>query len=128
MNDNKIINGIAEMEALIARSSVSGETKAKLSKELDLSFKDFCEFQTLKSAFIGDKLTMEEAQTIYNLLGTAPEHFNKQPPPVKICLTHTFAMLLKSAILIKSNSLSPAEKKLNRYWLPNLRKILAQNS
>ena len=63
---------------------------------LDLTFKEYCRFQELKSlAAVEGALTLEEAQTVYTLLGVTPECFNRQDYAVKAVLTLLFARLLK---------------------------------
>lgn len=69
-----------------------------LSRNLDMDLEEFAKFQTLKSAYMGSKLTEEEAQTIYGYLGETPDHFNGQPLPVKMVLTQIFSELLSARI------------------------------
>ncbi len=73
-------------------------TQAKIEenrKLLDMKMDEFCVFQNIKSAASLDgTLTVEEAQTIYQLLGSTPETFNKQPLAIKLALTKVFEELL----------------------------------
>jgi hypothetical protein len=60
---------------------------------------EYAKFQELKShAFAMGKLTQEEAQTIYGLLGETPAHFNRQSIEVKVVLTQIFKELLGARI------------------------------
>ena len=92
---NRIISGIEKAKTAIAAKNLSEQRLAELHKAMDMEFSEYCRFQTLKSAAMGTKLNLEEAQTIYVYLGNTPEHFNQQPLPVKWVLTEVFASLLK---------------------------------
>ena len=91
---NRVIFGIARMKDRILEKNLPSSKLEEVSKSLDLSFDEFCRFQELKSAFMGSALTMEEAQTIYEYLGTSPEYFNTQRLEVKAVLTQIFQELL----------------------------------
>jgi len=41
------------------------------------------------------QLTLDEAQSVYSLLGETPDHFNRQPVEVKSVLTQIFGELLQ---------------------------------
>ena len=92
---NRITNGIQKAAKLIADKQLTPEKISEMSKSLDMELREYCTFQTRKSAFVGTKLTLDEATTIYGCLGNTPEHFNKQPLEVKWVLTEVFASLLK---------------------------------
>jgi len=92
---NRILNGIAKANAAIAAKALSPEKLATMAKSMDMAHDEYCRFQTLKSAAVGTKLTLDEAQTVYGFLGNTPEHFNEQPIAVKWVLTEVFASLLK---------------------------------
>lgn len=92
---NRITLGIERANALIAKKAFQPEKVAEISKSMDMALDEYCRFQTLKSAAVGSKLTLDEAQMIYAFLGTTPEHFNAQPLAVKWVLTEVFASLLK---------------------------------
>ena len=67
----------------------------ELDRNLDMEVGEFCRFQELKSlAMLEGKLTQDEAQSVYALLGNTPEHFNGQPVAVKSVLTQIFGELL----------------------------------
>ena len=92
---NRILIGIDRARAAIAKKNLSPEKTAELSKSMDMEFADYATFQTRKSAAVGTKLTLDEAQTVYGFLGNTVEHFNKQPLAVKWVLTEVFASLLR---------------------------------
>jgi hypothetical protein len=93
---NRITVGIDKTKAAIDAQSFSAEKMADLSKKMDMELGEYCRFQTLKSAAaLNGKLSQDEAITIYALLGTTPEYFNRQPLEVKVVLTQVFASLLK---------------------------------
>jgi hypothetical protein len=96
---NRILNGIERATAQIAKKGLSPEKTAEVSKNMDMAFDEYCRFQTLKSAAVGGKLTLDEANTIYGFLGNTPEHFNQQPLPVKWVLTEVFVALLNQKIM-----------------------------
>ena len=92
---NRIEAGITKCQTKIEAKNYPPEKLAALHKAMDMDFNEYCRFQTLKSAHVGNKLTLDEAQSIYVYLGNAPEFFNEQPLPVKYVLTEVFAALLK---------------------------------
>lgn len=92
---NRILVGIDRANAAIEKKNLSPEKLASTSKAMDMQLDEYCRFQTLKSAAVGTKLTLDEAQTIYGFLGNTPEQFNQQPLAVKWVLTEVFASLLK---------------------------------
>jgi len=94
---NRILAGIERAKAAIASKNLPAEKLAEVSSNMDMELDEYCRFQELKSiAVCNGKLTLDEAQTVYNFLGNTPEHFNKQPLAVKVVLTQVFASLLKA--------------------------------
>lgn len=96
---NRIIETIGKTEKQIAaRVSTGTVTQAQvdsLRDKLDMPLDEFISFQELKSiAMMHNKLTFDEATTVYAYLGNSPEHFNSQDIAVKIVLTKVFAELL----------------------------------
>ena len=83
------------MKAQVASKNLPAEKLAEISKSLDMDLHEYSVFQTRKSALVGVKLSLEEANTIYGYLGNTVEHFNSQPVEVKATLTQVFAELLK---------------------------------
>jgi len=78
---------------------ITEERVAELHKSLDMDFTEFARFQELKSlAMLEGRLTQDEAQTIYALLGETPDHFNRQPVEVKSVLTQIFGELLEKSV------------------------------
>lgn len=79
-----------------ADGRLTQEALGNLNKTLDMDLEEFVKFQELKSlAFASNKLTLDEAQLIFNLLGGTPDHFNGQPVEVKVVLTGLFTELLR---------------------------------
>lgn len=100
---NRITAAIARKTAEIAARIESGKTTQAqadtTAKALDLDLGEYVKFQELKSlAVANEKLTLDEGQTIYALLGNTPSVFNKQPIAVKAVLTGLFGELLKAHI------------------------------
>lgn len=100
---NRVTAAIAKAEARIqsrlAEGIITTEKVNELDRNLDMEAGEFCRFQDLKShAMLEGRLTQEEAQTIYALLGNTPEHFNGQPVAAKSVLTQIFGELLASRI------------------------------
>lgn len=101
---NRIEMGIAKMEQNIEnRLKNNLTTKVDLEKlhvKLDMDFEEYIKFQEVKSlAYVEGKLTLEEANTIYNLLGTRVCTFNNQPLAIKVVLNSVFTELMASKIL-----------------------------
>ena len=99
-NNNRITAAIERQRINIADRIKKGlTTKAKVNQmhsDLDLDIEEFCKFQETKSlAFAMNKMTLAEASTLYNLLGTVPTVFNAQPIEVKVVLTQVFSELLE---------------------------------
>lgn len=100
---NRVTAAIAKAEARIqsrlAEGIITTEKVNELDRNLDMEVGEFCRFQDLKShAMLEGKLTQDEAQSVYALLGNTPEHFNGQPVAVKSVLTQIFGELLASRI------------------------------
>lgn len=98
---NRVINGINKATAVLAERLQSGAvTQAQLDelhKNLDMSFSEYCRFQELKSlASMNGKLSLDEAQTIYGMIGEDPSTYNALPLANKIVITEVFGELLKS--------------------------------
>jgi hypothetical protein len=94
---NRVLAAIERRrKVLIKEKGAAKEVLDKLHKDLDLSFEEYVVFQDTKSlAQMHGKITLEEAQTIYNYLGeSGPDNFNKQPLEVKVVLTMMFQELM----------------------------------
>jgi hypothetical protein len=97
---NRVTAAIQNAKARIAERLKSGiiteDRVAELDKGLDMDFAEFARFQELKSlAHMEGQLTLDEAQSVYSLLGETPDHFNRQPVEVKSVLTQIFGELLQ---------------------------------
>jgi hypothetical protein len=100
---NRVIAAIERANTRIAErlktGAVTEERVAELDKGLDMDLAEFARFQELKShAMLEGRLTQDEAQTIYALLGETPDHFNAQPVQVKSVLTQIFGELLEKSV------------------------------
>ena len=103
---NRVFDAIQRMEKQIADRLATGQTTKsaidKLHKTLDMSFDEYCKFQELKSlAVANEKITLDEGQYIYMMLGNIPDHFNNQPIAVKVVLTKIYEELLRARIVTK---------------------------
>jgi len=93
---NRIEAGVIRMRKQIADRNVPQATLDSLHKSLDLAFIDYCSLQDVKSqAFAGGTLTLDEANYVYGILGTTPDHFNRQPLAEKVIITQLAGELLK---------------------------------
>ena len=85
----------ARIQRRLAEGIITTDKVNELDRNLDMEVGEFCRFQELKSlAMLEGKLTQDEAQSVYALLGNTPEHFNGQPVAVKSVLTQIFGELL----------------------------------
>lgn len=96
---NRIIEGIAKVKAAIEERIAQGLTTQEqvdeLSRTLDMDMTMYCDFQNRKSiASMDGRLSLEEAQTIYSLIGETPSKFNSLPIHTKYVLTQVYATLL----------------------------------
>jgi hypothetical protein len=93
---NRIEKAILAMSPHIAK--LAPDAQATLSAQLNLSFDEHFAFQNAKSiAQCDGRLTLDEAMTIYTLLGGVESVFNKRPLATKVVLTKVMAELLKPA-------------------------------
>jgi hypothetical protein len=103
---NRVLKAIAQRKEIIAGRLASGQVTQeqidKTHKLLDLELDEYVKFQELKSLASTDgTMTLEEATTVYNYLGTIPETFNQQPVEVKAVLTQIYKELLEKAIIAR---------------------------
>jgi plasmid maintenance system antidote protein VapI len=103
MLNNKITQAIERqrvtIETNVQAKGITPEKLKQISSSMDMDIEEFCKFQELKSlAMMQNKLTLDEAQTVYAYLGEVPEHFNNQPLAVKVILTKLFSELLSLKI------------------------------
>lgn len=98
---NRIIEAINKAKVELAKRLQSGIiTQAIIDQarsDLDMTFSEYCIFQERKSlAVVTGKLSLEEAQTIYGMIGEDPSTYNALPLANKIVLNQVFSHLLKS--------------------------------
>ena len=98
---NRIIEAINKAKVELAKRLQSGIiTQAIIDQarsDLDMTFSEYCIFLERKSlAVVTGKLSLEEAQTIYGMIGEDPNTYNALPLANKIVLTEVFSHLLKS--------------------------------
>lgn len=103
LTGNRVAIGIAKTKKQIAERLTSGAIDQSivdnLNKTLDMQLDEYVKFQELKSiASITGKLTLEEANLVYDYLGNTPEHFNKQDVAVKSILTKIYTELLEMSL------------------------------
>jgi len=71
------------------------ERVAEHNTTLNIGLDEYIAFQNAQAeAHAGGKLTLEEAQTVYQTLGGSPDHFNAQPFHLKYAVTQTVQELL----------------------------------
>lgn len=100
MSRNRIIEGIKECEEKLKERLLQGLTTKEaiddMNKNLDMDTFEYVRFQELKSIASQDgRLSLDEAQTIYAMIGNCPSTFNELPVAAKVVLTQVFAVLLK---------------------------------
>lgn len=96
---NRVTAMIAKVEeqikARIESGALTPERIEQQVRTLDMAFDEYCSFQSLKSlAFAQGILTDDEAQTVYGLLGSIPDDFNKQSYATKFVLSKLYNELL----------------------------------
>lgn len=90
---NRIANSVEKMKAVLELQPK--EKVEALNKAMDMDILEHTKFQELKSLAVAQgKLTLEEGQYIYQMLGNVVTVFNNRPLEVKICLTQLFKELL----------------------------------
>lgn len=97
---NRVARAIAQAQANIARAraagTISDDEAARANRALTLDLTEYAGFHELKSAAAASgTLTPEEATTVYALMGTTPQHFNRQPLHVRAALLSLFRELMK---------------------------------
>jgi len=98
-NPNRVLAMIARANRAIDEKTAAGLIDATKVEEtrlkLDIDIGEYCTFQELKSlAHASGKITFDEAQTVYGLLGHGPDDFNALDCATKATLTKLFAELL----------------------------------
>lgn len=86
----------ARLEKRLEDGLVTPEQVQELDRQLDMEPGEYCRFQELKSlAYMEGRLTLDEANTVYSILGETTDHFNSQPVAAKSVLTQIFGELLE---------------------------------
>jgi len=98
--ENRITAGTAKakeaIDGKLSRGEITQEKIDSLGKELDMEMDMYCDFQNRKSiASMDGRLTLEEAQTIYAMIGETPSKFNSLPTHAKVVLTQVYSSLLR---------------------------------
>lgn len=93
-----ITNATTLIQGQLDAGETTQENLDKLNKSLDLTNEEFFKYQELKSLAVNQRLTLDDANHIYRLLGGAPSVFNQQPLPVKVVLTEVFRHLLTARV------------------------------
>jgi hypothetical protein len=96
---NRIAKAIGRMRVQIrdrVSQGITSEARVEQTgKALDMDLGEFARFQELKSlAFMEGRLSLEEAQYVYDLLGETPDRFNGHDAATKAVLTQVFRELL----------------------------------
>ena len=91
--NNRITNAIAKMTKQL--SNLDKDTVQRLHKDFIMSSSEHSKCQELKSLkFQQGAITLDEANTMFALLGGVPSVFNKQSLAAKITLTKVFAEMI----------------------------------
>lgn len=95
---NRITAAFAKQKKMIDRRILGGTlTLAKIEEireSLDMDIAEHARFQELKSSLMDTVLTVDEAVTLYAVLGEQVSTFNKQPCYIKAVATEVFKELL----------------------------------
>lgn len=83
------------IEERLADGRLTEERLAELHGELNMEPDLHARIQTLKSALMGVKLTVDEAQTLYAVMGESVDVFNAQPVHVKATVFQVSKELLE---------------------------------
>ena len=100
---NRVSASIRRMRTQIQeRIALGMTTEARVEqtrKALDMDVGEFVKLQEMKSiAALEGVMTLDEAQLVYSLLGSTPEHFNNQDAATKAVLTQLFRELLERQV------------------------------
>ena len=97
---NRILFAVSALEKQLAERTAAGivtpEAIAELDRKLDMSFDEWTTCQNRKSiAHALGKISHEEAQSIFAMMGRTPADFNAQPIARKAALTKVFVELMR---------------------------------
>jgi len=120
---NNVLAAIAATEKNLEQALATGQTTSgrleNLHRTLDMECLEFCRFQELKTIAVAErKISLDEGNTIYRLLGGSPDTFNRQPLPVKIVLTQLFQAMLQRRL--KPRRVDPVEELVSGLRKPRL--------
>ncbi len=91
---NRIQNAIDAVQ--ISVEQMPHHERDRMHKSFNIDFDEYCAFQNAKShGQAMGRLTLEEAQTVYNVLGSGPRDFNSRSQADKIVVTKMIAELMK---------------------------------
>jgi hypothetical protein len=80
----------------VALADHDGVALAAMSEKLDMLPDEHAHYQNLKSIAVSEgRMSPEDGQYIYRMLGETPSVFNRQDVAVKIVLTQLFAKLMQ---------------------------------
>lgn len=92
---NRVELAVKAVTVTLRERAFDPATLAKLEATLCMTFGDHSRFQTLKSvAQLKGEITLEEAQSLYILLGNQVSVFNNRSLAVKVAVTKALAELL----------------------------------
>lgn len=97
---NRITTAIEAMRPRI--EAVTDTQRDTLDETARFDFEEFAHIQELKSAMVGDVLTLEEAQTIYRIMGETPSHFTEQPLAERLVVVQVAEELLRKRLTLKT--------------------------
>ena len=93
---NRIVQLIDKLEKTLKEEKQAPEKLKAASAALDVTFKEYEVFQNTKSeAQAAGKINHLEALTICGIVGSGPDHFNKQPIAKKLAVTLAIRDLVK---------------------------------
>lgn len=95
---NRITAAIAKMHPRV--EAVTDQQRASLDETARFDFEEFARIQEIKSAMCGDVLTLEEAQTIYGIMGETPDHFAGQPLAERLVIVQVAEELLRKTLAL----------------------------
>ncbi len=94
---NRILRAFETAKAAVDK--MDEKTRKLADEKTVLEFDEYCRFQDLKSeAQASERITFEEASSLYAVLGGTHTHFNKQPLHLRMVGLLVFQELLKAKI------------------------------
>ena len=93
---NRVVEYIAKIEENVGRCSV--DQLDRLESSCMLECDEYIRFQELKSIHAGSLLSMDEAMTVYGILGESLNHFHSQRLSHRITCLKIFTELLEHSL------------------------------